>query len=126
MTLREGAWLLLLSGCSLWLGRGSLGCGPPAVPPGPPPEYERPRLEPWDAAPAADPFDLAEAQADWVDEGPEPDAGPAAEDAGPPAPGAADAGGNDAGQKTEPNERSGPHGEEAEPPRDAERAPGEP
>jgi hypothetical protein len=46
------------------------GCGRPKLPEGPPPDYERPQLEPWDAAPTVDPFEAAEGEGGWVEEAP--------------------------------------------------------
>ncbi len=49
---------------------GALGwaCGRPQIPPGPPPEYERPQVEPWDAGPVEDPLANIEAEGEWVGE----------------------------------------------------------
>jgi hypothetical protein len=68
MSVSKSAWLVVALAAGLLVGRGSLGCGAPALPPGPAPEYERPKLEPWDAAPPPDPFDIPEGQVDWVDD----------------------------------------------------------
>ena len=55
---------------ALLVGSVALGwaCGRPQVPPGPPPEYERPRVQPWDAGPVEDPFAHIEAEGEWVGE----------------------------------------------------------
>ncbi len=52
-------------------------CGAPQVPPGPPPEYERPAVIPWDAGPVEDPLANIESSGEWVDED-EPSGGGAA------------------------------------------------
>ncbi len=69
------------------------GCSHHGRPTGPPPEYERPTLPPWDAGKPVDPLDQVEGEA--VDDYVEPDAGPA--DAGPPP---EDAGPGDGGTKS--------------------------
>lgn len=57
----------------LWAGAVALlsGCpGRQPLPQGPPPEYEKPVLPPWDAGqpkPAADPF-AAAAEGKWIDD----------------------------------------------------------
>lgn len=95
MKFSRGAILLGL-GIFVGLLRGSLGCGPPQLPAGPAPEYERPKLAPWDAAPPPDPFDIVQGQADWVDDEPpaDADAGAAETDASD---GGESAGNSDAG-----------------------------
>ena len=69
--------VVVLVGLAGSVGLPVAACGPPKVPAGPEPEYERPLLAPWDAAPPQDPFALVEADADWVDDEPSGAAGAA-------------------------------------------------
>ncbi len=65
----------------------ALGCsGSRARPSGPPPEYEAPRVTPWDAGAApADEFSEAERGGEPVTDGDEPTSADAGKDALPPA-----------------------------------------
>lgn len=60
-------------------------------PSGPPPEYERPVLEPWDAGRPVDPLDNVEGE--WVTDDPPLDAGVGPDGAGPEAAPLPDGGG---------------------------------
>lgn len=62
-------------------------CGGPQRPTGPPPEYERPVVAPWDSGVAADPLENVEGE--WVTDEPEPV---------PQPDGGAEAGAGDAGE----------------------------
>src|SRR5690606_19972544 len=43
-------------------------CARPQIPPGPAPEYERPRVMAWDAGPQEDPLSAIEAEGEWVED----------------------------------------------------------
>ena len=56
--------VLLASVACVW------ACSGPQRPSGPPPEYERPQIEPWDTGAPVDPLENVEGE--WVTDEPEP------------------------------------------------------
>lgn len=58
--------LALMVALASWLS----GCSGPQRPSGPPPEYERPQIEPWDTGAPVDPLENVEGE--WVTDEPEP------------------------------------------------------
>ncbi len=83
-------WVVVVPFCVL------LGCPTRQRPTGPPPEYEVPRVMPWDAAAPVDPLDDLEGEA--VTDDPEPPAPETTPDAATQDAGSGDAGGTDAAQ----------------------------
>ena len=75
----KGAVALLVAFLLAWACR-------PQVPPGPAPEYERPRVTPWDAGSVQDPLAAIEAEGEWVDDEPSTAAGGAPPEPATPVP----------------------------------------
>jgi hypothetical protein len=65
---RVAAWLFAVAA-------GASACGARQRPAGPPPEYEKPVVTPWDAGAPVDPLAAAEATGEVVDDTPEAEAG---------------------------------------------------